>query len=125
MADKNFKEKPLKEKIETFSSLLDEINSLTDKKKELWKQIYEHAMIDRQNAYILVQELMKAVENDDSKHAIHSQGINKYLERMQAANAQLLRLAEIIAAAETEPKEEINPNDIFAKIQSERQKKSG
>jgi hypothetical protein len=120
-----FKEKDLKDKIDSFTGLLDEINSITDKKKELWKEIFQNALIDRENAYILVQDLMKLVEGDESRHAIHSQGLNKYLERMQAANSQLLRLAELVAEAESGREEVITPNELFEKIRAENTKKSG
>ncbi len=41
---------PVAERVKTFSTLLDSIESLSDKKKALWKEIYANACIDRHNA---------------------------------------------------------------------------
>ena len=43
----------IEEKVSDFSSLLGQIEGLSDKKKKLWKEIYENAIYDRQNAYSL------------------------------------------------------------------------
>ena len=41
------------EKLAKFSDLLDSLSSIEDKKKALWKEIYENAITDRDNAYML------------------------------------------------------------------------
>ena len=40
-------------KTEQFGALLESIENIEDKKKHLWKEIYENAIIDRMNAYML------------------------------------------------------------------------
>ena len=42
-----------KTKIEQFSDILDGLTSTEDKKKLLWKEIYENALEDRSSAKIL------------------------------------------------------------------------
>ena len=49
----------IEEKVSDFSSLLGQIEGLSDKKKKLWKEIYENAIYDRQNAYSLFVKLVK------------------------------------------------------------------
>lgn len=86
-----------------FSALLDTLSSLEDKKKLLWRQIYENAVSDRKNAYILFGDLYKDVHNNPNEHAIHGPILSKYMERMEKSNAQLIKLAEMIDdVAETE-----------------------
>ena len=41
--------------------------------------------------------------------------LNKYLERMNKSNEQLLKLADLIARAE-EQSSKIDPDDLFSKI---------
>lgn len=105
----------LQKKISDFSALLDTINSLSDKKKELWKQIYENAVTDREAAYTMYNELFRTVMGKSTEHAVHGQNINKYIERMSKANDQLIKLAELIATAESK-EQDINPDDVFDKI---------
>ena len=50
------KQKKQQQKIDDFSELLDSLSSATDKKKLLWKEIYENALHDRLNASVLFTE---------------------------------------------------------------------
>jgi hypothetical protein len=79
-----------------FSALLDSLSTLEDRKKALWRQIYENAVTDRKNAYILFGDLYKDVHNNPNEHAIHGVTLAKYMERMEKSNAQLIKLAEMI-----------------------------
>ena len=88
-----------KKKIERFSDLLDELENTEDKKKYLWKEIYENAINDRKGS--------------TGNHAIYGPIMSKYLERMSKSNDQILRLAEIISKEEQEP---VDPNLIFDQI---------
>ena len=40
-------------RVEQFSDLLDSLKSTEEKKKLLWKEIYENALVDRENASML------------------------------------------------------------------------
>lgn len=107
----------LEEKVRDFSSLLDQIEGLSDKKKKLWKEIYENAIYDRQNAYTLFSKLVKIVEDKSTEHAVHGKTMATYIEKMSKANDQLIRLAELVAKAE-KVDDEIDPNEMFKRINS-------
>lgn len=105
----------LEEKVRDFSMLLDQIEGLSDKKKKLWKEIYENAVYDRQNAYTLFVKLVKIVEDKSTEHAVHGKSLSSYIEKMSKANDQLIRLAELISKAE-KSSDEIDPEEMFKKI---------
>lgn len=101
---------PIKTRIKEFSALMDSIDASLDKKKILWKEIYENAITDRQNSYCIFTDLFTKTIGKSAEHAIHGQTLSKYLERMSKSTDQLIKLAEIIATAEMANKEK-NPND--------------
>jgi hypothetical protein len=109
------KAKNKEQKIEKFSDLLDTLASAEDKKKLLWKEIYENALYDRENANILLTDMLVQVKGSIAHHTSLGSIMAKYIERMSKSNDQILRLAELIAK-ETE-EEEISPDDIFKQIQ--------
>ena len=102
-------------KIETFSDILDGLHGTADKKKLLWKEIYENALIDRENASILFTDLLLHTKGDATSHVMCGTIMSKYLERMSKSNDQILRLAEIIQKAEQE-NTTIDPDEIFDQI---------
>ena len=104
-----------KKKIEEFSDLLDSIESTEDKKKLLWKEIYENALTDRENANVLFTEAYKQMQGGSYEHATLGPVMTKYLERMGKSNEQILRLAELIAKEEAKSAR-IDPDDVFSKI---------
>ncbi len=104
-----------KKKINEFSDLLDSLKSTEDKKKMLWKEIYENALLDRENASMLFTDAWKHMSGGTSEHATLGATMSKYLERMCKSNEQILRLAELIAKAE-DAESKINPEDIFSQI---------
>lgn len=108
-------DRSIDEKVKDFDSLLNQIESLSDKKRQLWKEIYENAISDRQNSYAMFVRLVKIVQDKSTEHAVHGRTISAYIERMSKANDQLIRLAELIAKAEKSD-EEINPDDMFDRI---------
>ena len=104
-----------KQKVKDFADLLDSIESMEGKKKALWKEIYENAINDRENAYILFNEAYSSMTNTAAEHISVGPILNKYLERMNKSNEQLLKLADLIARAE-EQCSKIDPDDLFSKI---------
>ena len=56
-------------KIKNFSDILDNIDSLKDKKKLLWKEIYENAVVDRENAKMLFSDAYLNLTGALSDHA--------------------------------------------------------
>lgn len=103
-------------KIKNFSDILDNIDSLKDKKKLLWKEIYENAVVDRENAKMLFSDAYLNLTGALSDHANVGSVIAKYLERMCRSNDQILKLAELIAKEE-EKSERVTPDDIFNQIE--------
>jgi hypothetical protein len=102
-------------KLQSFSDILDNLSSTEDKKKMLWKEIYEHALEDRGNAHILFDDLMLQSKNNSANHTIFGPLMSKYLERMAKSNDQSLKLAELIA--KEEEKQQVSSDDIFNQIE--------
>jgi hypothetical protein len=107
----------IQKKCKSFTKLLESIDSIEDKKKILWAEIYENCVMDRENSFIMFMNLYVVVNNDPAAHAIHGATIAKYLERMNKANDQLLRLAELLQAAEKK-NSSIDPDDIYSRMTS-------
>lgn len=103
------------QKIKQFSELLDAITTTEDKKKALWKEIYENAISDRQNAFLLFHEAYGSMQNSIAEHIAVGPMLNKYIERMSKSNEQLIKLAELVADAEVQ-NSKIDPEDVFSKI---------
>ena len=103
-------------KIERFADLLNSIESTEDKKKHLWKEIYENAITDRENASMLFTDAFSQMQSGTAEHISLGSTMAKYLERMNKSNEQILRLAELIGKAE-EKAARIDPDDLFSKIQ--------
>ena len=57
-------------KIEKFSDLLDSLTSTEDKKKLLWKEIYENALNDRESAGILFTDLLTQSQGNAANHTM-------------------------------------------------------
>lgn len=110
-------ERSVEEKIKDFGELLESINSLDDNKRKLWREIYENAISDRQNSYVMFTRLVRIVQDKSTEHAVHGKTIATYIERMSKANEQLIKLAELIARAQRSS-DAIDPDDMFAQIQA-------
>ena len=105
-------------KINDFGDLLDSLTTTDEKRKMLWKEIYQNAVTDRENAYSLYIGLYQTMGSSPSDHATHGGMLVKYLERMGKANEQIIKLAEMIKSTEDE-EAELSPEDIFNKISKE------
>ena len=103
------------DKIEQFTEILDNIDSLDSKKKILWKEIYENAVSDRERASILFTEAFKSMGGGAADHVSIGPTIVKYLERMCKSNSQIMTLADLINKAEAADSK-IDPDDLFSKI---------
>ena len=101
-------------KIDKFSDLLDSLENTEDKKKLLWREVYENALNDRESAGILFTDLLTQSRGNAANHTMFGSLMSKYLERMAKSNDQILRLAEVIA--KEEESSSISPDDIFNKI---------
>jgi hypothetical protein len=107
--------KDAEEKVKSFSELLDTLSTTDDKRKILWKEIYNNAIIDRENAYALYLNAYAGFSGAQTEHINVGPIMTKYLERMSKANEQLLKLAEIVRSTQEEDTK-IMPDDIFSKI---------
>lgn len=110
--DKNEKKE---KQIKNFACILDSIDSLEDKKKMLWKDIYENALEDREKAKLLFNDAYISMQGGVNEHMNIGAIMSKYIERMSKSNDQVLKLAELIAKEE-EKSEGISDDDIFSKI---------
>ena len=104
-------------KVKEFSELLNTLEASSDKKKILWCQIYENAVVDRENAGMLFTDVYKQMVNAPAEHVTVGPILTKYIERMSKANDQLIRLAELIAKAEANAAA-LDTDDIFSQIQA-------
>ena len=107
----------IKDKVKDFQQLLESIENIEGKKKQLWKEIYENAFIDRMNAYMLFTDAFKGMSGSTADHVQIGGQLAKYIERMNKANDQLLKLAELISKEEDRASS-ISPDDIFKQINS-------
>ena len=57
LLDKVEKAEKKENRIKNFADILDNIDSLEDKKKMLWKEIYENSLEDREKAKMLNKQL--------------------------------------------------------------------
>ncbi len=102
-------------KVKEFEGVLEKIKDADNKTKMLWLEIYENAVTDRENAYILFYEAYSNMAKSAAEHIATGPILNKYLERMNKANDQLIKLADLISKAE-EQSGKIDPEDIFSQI---------
>jgi len=103
-------------KLKQFGDILDGLQTTEDKKKMLWKEVYENALADRTNAQILFDDLMLQSRGNTANHAMFGSIMSKYLERMAKSNDQILKLAELIAKEEEE-NTQLSTDDIYNQIQ--------
>jgi hypothetical protein len=101
--------------IKNFADILDNIDSLEDKKKLLWKEIYENAIEDREKSKMLFNDAYISMQGGVNEHMNIGGIMSKYVERMSKSNDQILKLAELIAKEE-EKSEVISEDEIFGKI---------
>lgn len=105
----------IKEKVKGFEELLSSIENMEQKKKQLWKEIYENAFIDRMNAYMLFTDAYTNMSGGTADHVQLGAQMSKYIERMNKANDQLIKLAELIAKEE-DRSSQIDTEDLFKQI---------
>ena len=112
------KQDELSKKIEQFSDMLDELQTTDEKRKLLWREIYENAVSDRERASMLFTDAWSRMTTGSAEHVTLGPTLTKYLERMNKSNEQILRLAELISKSE-DKETRIDPDDVFASISGE------
>lgn len=113
--DKVEKNEKKENSIKNFADILDNIDSLEDKKKMLWKEIYENALEDREKSKMLFNDAYISMSGGTNEHMNIGAIMSKYIERMSKSNDQILKLAELIAKEE-EKTENISEDEIFGRI---------
>jgi len=109
------KVKDKEQKVKDFGDMLAGINSIDEKRKALWREIYENAVSDRERAAILFTEAYMSMGESTSDHIAIGSTMSKYLERMSKSNDQILNLADLVNKAQTE-EEKIVPDELYDKI---------
>ena len=112
------KVKRKEDKVKDFGDMLAGLDSIDDKRKALWKEIYENAVTDRERAAILFTEAYKSMGSGASDHIALGGTMSKYLERMSKSNDQILNLADLVNKAQIE-EEKIVPGELYDKIMSD------
>ena len=107
------------ERVKDFGELLTKIEGVDSKQKQIWKEIYENAITDRQNAYVMFVKLAKITDDKSAEHAVHGRTMATFLERMSRANDQLIKLAELITRSDpsTMP---IDSSEMYGLISSKK-----
>jgi hypothetical protein len=111
----NLDQRSLVDRVKDFSDLLNKIDNLDSKTAQLWKEIYENAITDRQNSFAMFYRLVAIAGDKTTEHAVHGRTMSNYIERMSKANDQLIRLAELVSKFENKEKQ-ILPDDVFSAI---------
>lgn len=81
-------------KTDTFSDIIEKIEYAQPEIKLLWTEIYRNALDDRARANMLYVDLYKSVCGDKEGHLNFGVLMTKYIERLNKANDQLLKLSE-------------------------------
>lgn len=117
---KNLKEAENKAKAADFSDLIDKIENIDTKTKQLYKEIYTNAITDRTNAEVLLETLIAIATENSTEHAVHGKNMATYIERMTKSNAQLLQLATLINEATKVSEENMDPETLYEHIRNNR-----
>lgn len=105
-------------KTDDFAELLERIEYASPEMKKLWREIYQNSMDDRTAAHLLYADLYQNVVNNQQGHLNHGILMTKYLERMNKANDQLLKLAELIENATTMD-QSLDVESLYAELPQE------
>lgn len=114
----------IEHKVRDFGSLLKDIENLDDNLKHLCKEIYENAIVDRQNSYVMFMKLARLVNNNGTEFAVHGKSIRDFIERMQKANDQLSRLLDLIIKVK-QATDAVDSDTMYEQIKSFAPQKKG
>jgi hypothetical protein len=102
-------------KTDEFSELLEKVDYAPRETRKLWREIYENAIDDRTHAFVLFADLYRNVSNSSEGHALYGKLMAQYLERMNKANDQLLKLSELVTSA-ANVDEELDAEALYEEI---------
>jgi hypothetical protein len=81
-----------------FDVILTGATDIDARTKSLWLEIYRNACADRESSSMLLTDIMRALTGLDlTQHTLNGSIAAKYIERMEKANDQLLKLADLIS----------------------------
>lgn len=101
----------VKNGLQDFTLLLTDLK-LDPKLASLWKLIYSNAMTDRKHALALWLDLYVKTYENEEKHFQNGQTLHRYMDIMNKANQQLIKLAELVDRAKEEKQREENESII-------------
>ena len=110
------------DRLQNFDKLLDDIGTASSREKMLWREIYDHAISDRQAALLCFMNLYPQLKRDLDRHLMGGDKLSKYLERMEKSNTQLIKLAELIQKAKEKEDEAVNDDDLYKQMLSDAEK---
>lgn len=107
----------VKEELQKFADLIKKIETAiaSPEIKHLWLMVYENAVYDRQLAYDGYLKLSNIMQTNSTEWAVHGRSLTGFIERMNKANDQLLRLSKQITEAETIDDDD-SLDDLYGKI---------
>jgi hypothetical protein len=88
-----------KELVTMFNGMVRLAEHVDPKQKFLWQRIFKNAIDDRRIASVLLMDLYINTVQDADKHVMHGDLLSKYMERMEKANQQIIKLSEIVQKA--------------------------
>lgn len=88
-----------KELVAMFNGMVRLAEHIDPKQKFLWQRIFKNAIDDRRVASVLLMDLYINTVQSADKHVMHGDLLSKYMERMEKANAQIIKLSEIVQKA--------------------------
>jgi hypothetical protein len=116
-SDKKWENKK-EELLSEFDDLLNSIKSAKTKEKILWRQIYENAISDRQNAHLCFIDIYPHLKTKADAHVAFGGPITQYMTRMEKSNEQLLKLATLIQKAlENQDEEGVDENLLLEELE--------
>lgn len=101
-------------KAKDFSDLVEKIEGAPEELRLLWTEIYDNALQDRVNAYLMFTDLMRHVMDQPQGHMNYGKLMTSYLERMNKANDQLLKLSELIR--DTVIEDDMDPDKLYEEM---------
>lgn len=113
--------------IDDFEVLLQQVRFVDNKVVSLWRQIYKNAVQDRMNALLAWSDLYVQVHGNPDMHALHGDRLAKYATASEKANAQLIKLSEMIALTkindENDEEDALTGKNIYSKIEAEKKRR--
>ncbi len=110
---KKFSENKLR--IDEFENHVDGLQTVSSEVRKLWKEIYRYAIEDRTSAFVLFVDLSSKTMGNEQSHLLNGKLLTGYIERMNKANDQLTKLAELVEKASSND-EEIDAEALYSEL---------